>query len=137
MHGHRAEDVVDRSSERLAAIQDDEHALLDVQARSTRSASNATVIVLFSVEPSHSPSGTFTPSLLTPKATTQQRPFRSIPSSINAARRMSASERDISACKCSPVLPTNARLAALLLAERSPAATSSPTGSRVRSNGGC
>ena len=45
---------------------------------------------------------------------------------------MSASERDISACKCSPVLPTNARLAALLLAERSAAPTSSPTGSRVR-----
>jgi hypothetical protein len=79
MDGHRAEHVVDLRSERLAAIEDDEHALLDSRPLSTRSASSATVIVLFSVEPSHKPSGTFTPSVVTPSATTQQRPFRSIP----------------------------------------------------------
>ncbi len=42
--------------------------------------------VLFSVEPSHNPSGSFTPSVLTPSATMQQRPFSSIPSTINAAK---------------------------------------------------
>src|SRR5664280_243570 len=57
--------------------------------RPTRSASRWTVTVLFSVEPSQSPSGILTPSVLTPSATTQQRPFNSIPSSSNAARRTS------------------------------------------------
>ena len=68
--------------------------------------------VLFSVEPSHSPSGTLIPSVVIPSATTQQRPFSSIPSSISAARRTSASGRDISARRCSPVRPTNSRLTA-------------------------
>ena len=49
---------------------------------------------MFSVEPSHSPRGTFTPSVPTPKATTQQRPFRSIPSSIKAANLRSARLRE-------------------------------------------
>ena len=47
------------------------------------------VTVLFSVEPSHSPSGTLIPSVVIPRQTTQQRPFSSIASSISTARRMS------------------------------------------------
>ena len=42
----------------------------------TSSDSSATVIVLFCVKPSQNPSATFTPSLLTPSATTQQRPLQ-------------------------------------------------------------
>ena len=90
--------------------------------------------VLFSVEPSHKPSGVLIPSVVIPSATTQQRPFSSIPSSINAARRTSASDRDISAWRCSLVRPTNSRLTADLLVDRSALTTSWPTGSRVRAN---
>ena len=61
------------------------------------------VTVLFSVEPSHSPSGTLMPSVVIPSATTQQRPFSSIASSISTARRTSCSDRDISAARCSLV----------------------------------
>src|SRR5271154_818341 len=98
----------------------------------TRSARRRAVTVLFSVEPSHNPSGSFTPSVLTPSATTQQRPFSSIPSTINAARRRSARSRLINASRCSRVRPTNSRLTADFDADRSPTVTFSPTGSRVR-----
>jgi hypothetical protein len=90
--------------------------------------------VLFSVEPSQSPSGILTPSVLTPSARTQQRPFSSIPSSINAARRTSESGRAISAARCSPVRATNSRLTVDFDVERSAALTASPTGSRVLAN---
>jgi hypothetical protein len=90
------------------------------------------VTVLFSVEPSHSPSGTFTPSVVIPSATTQQRPFSSIASSINTASRTSASARPMSASRCSRVRPTNSREIADFEVERSASSTSSPTGSCVR-----
>jgi len=48
-----------------------------------------------------------------------------------------SSERDIRACRYSLVRPMNARLATLLLAERSAATTSSPTSSRARRNAWC
>ena len=84
--------------------------------------------VLFSVDPSQSPSGTLIPSVVTPSATTQQRPFSSIPSSIKAAKRMSPSARDINSRRCSPVRPTNSRETADLLVERSASTISWPTG---------
>jgi hypothetical protein len=46
------------------------------------------------------------------------------PSSISAARRTSASERDMSARRCSPVRPTNSRLTADFELERSRSSTS-------------
>src|SRR4051794_508137 len=100
----------------------------------TRSESRCAVTVLFSVEPSQSPSGTLVPSVVTPRQTTQQRPLSSTPSSISAARRMSPSGRDISARRCSPVRPTNSRETADFEVERSASTTSWPTGSRVRAN---
>jgi hypothetical protein len=63
-------------------------------------------------------------SVLTPRQTTPQRPFRSMPSSINAARRTSARLRLISARRCSPVRPTNSRLTADFDVERSASTTS-------------
>jgi hypothetical protein len=67
-----------------------------------------------------------------PSATTQQRPFRSIPSSISTARRTSLSGRLISANRCSRVRDTNSRDTADLLVERAACSTSAPTGSPVR-----
>ena len=131
LHGHGAEDIVDGCSEGLAAVQDDQDALLDVKAPGDEIGEEMDGDGLFSVEPSQSPSGIFTPSVLTPKATTQQRPFSSIPSSISAANRTSESERAIRAARCSPVRATNSRLTVDFDVERSAAATASPTGSRV------
>ena len=57
--------------------------------RSTRSDSSAVATVAFSVLPSHSPSGIFTPSVVIPSATIIIRPFSSSPSSIITASRRS------------------------------------------------
>ena len=65
-------------------------------------------------------------------ATTQQRPFRSIPSSISTARRRSSNGRDMSSIRCSRVRETNSRLTADLLVERAISSISAPTGSPVR-----
>src|SRR5205807_175795 len=64
--------------------------------RSTRSESSAVATVAFSVEPCQSPSGILAPSLVIPSATLLVRPCSSSPSSINTARRTSASLRLIS-----------------------------------------
>jgi len=89
--------------------------------------------VAFSVEPSQSPSGIFTPSVVIPSATTLVRPFRSIPSIIITASRTSSRRRLISASRFSRVRATNSRLTADFDVERASASTSAPTGSRVRS----
>jgi hypothetical protein len=52
--------------------------------------------VAFSVEPSQSPSGILTPSVVIPSATTCVRSAISSPSSIITARRTSSSRRNIS-----------------------------------------
>ena len=88
-----AEDVADGLAQRLGAVEDDEHALLDVQAALDEVREQRVATVAFSVEPSHSPSGCLTPSVSIPSATTQQRPLSSIPSSISTARRRSSSGR--------------------------------------------
>ena len=64
--------------------------------RSTRSASSIETSVAFSVLPSQSPSGIFTPSVEIPSATTCVRSAISSPSSIITARRTSSSRRLIS-----------------------------------------
>jgi hypothetical protein len=88
--------------------------------------------VAFSVLPSHSPSGIFTPSVVIPRATTFVRPLSSMPSIIITARRTSSSRRLISASRFSRVRETNVRLTADFDVERASASTSVPTGSRVR-----
>jgi hypothetical protein len=87
--------------------------------------------VAFSVEPSHSPSGIFTPSVVMPSATTLVRPLRSIPSIISTAKRTSSRRRDISASRFSRVRATNSRETAEREVERATASTSAPTGSRT------
>jgi putative SOS response-associated peptidase YedK len=76
---------------------------------STRSDSSAVATVAFSVDPSHSPSGTFAPSVVIPSATMFVRPFSSIPSSISTAKRMSSKRRAISSPSALRVRWTNAR----------------------------
>ncbi len=61
--------------------------------RSTRSASSVRASVAFSVEPSQSPSGILTPSVVIPSATTCVRSAISRPSSIITANRTSSSRR--------------------------------------------
>jgi hypothetical protein len=88
--------------------------------------------VAFSVDPSHSPSGIVTPSVLTPSATIIIRSLSSIPSIIITAKRRSASWRDISSPSAWRVRSMNVRDAELFDVERALVSTSSPTGSRVR-----
>jgi hypothetical protein len=87
---HRAEHLDDGGPQCLAPVQDDEHALLDVQAAVDEVGEQAPGDGLSSVEPSHRPSGTMTPSVVMPSATTQQRPLSSMPSSISPASRAPA-----------------------------------------------
>ena len=75
--------------------------------RSTRSASSVLASVAFSVDPSHSPSGILTPSVLMPSATTCVASAISIPSSIITARRTSSSRRPISSESAVVVRSTN------------------------------
>ena len=84
-----------------------EHALLDIQAAVDESASSSVVTRLFSVEPSHSPSGIFTPSVVIPSATTLVWSFRPTPSIISTASRTSSRRRAISSISASLVRATN------------------------------
>jgi hypothetical protein len=92
----------------------------------------AVATVAFSVDPSQSPSGIFTPSLVTPSATMLVRPFKSMPSSIRTARRTSAKRRAISSESASWVRSMKVREIADLLIPRATCSTSSPIGSPVR-----
>src|SRR5918999_3271526 len=74
---------------------------------STRSASSVRASVAFSVLPSQSPSGIFTPSVLMPSATTWVASAISRPSSIITARRTSSSRRLISSDSAVAVRSTN------------------------------
>ena len=91
-----AEHVLDRPAQGLPAVNDEQDRLLGIEPRSTKSASSERARFAFSVEPSHSPSGIFTPSVVIPSATTCVRSAMSIPSSIITARRTSSSRRPIS-----------------------------------------
>ena len=100
--------------------------------RSTRSDSSAVATVAFSVDPSHSPSGIFTPSVVIPKATIIIRPFSSSPSSIITASRRSPNWRLISSPSASRVRSTNDLDTADFDVDRALVLTCSPTGSYVR-----
>jgi hypothetical protein len=113
-----AEHVAHRLKQRLGAADDDQHALLSVEAAVDQiHEQRGGGLLAFSVEPSHNPSGCMTPSTSIPSATTQKRSLRSIPSSISAARRRSSSGRDINSIRFSRVLATNSRLTADLLVD--------------------
>jgi hypothetical protein len=68
LHRRVAEHVADRLPERLGAVDHEQDPLFGVEARSTRSDSSAVATVAFSVEPSQSPSGSLTPSVVIPSA---------------------------------------------------------------------
>jgi hypothetical protein len=106
--------------------------LLGIQAGSTRLDRSAVATVAFSIEPSQSPSGILTPSVVVPGATKLVRALSSIPSIIIIARRTSSSGRLTSASRFSRVPATNSRETADLDVERASLATSLSTGSRVR-----
>ena len=100
--------------------------------RSTRSESSALATVAFSLEPSHSPSGILTPSVVIPSATMFVRPFSSIPSSIITASLTSSRRRLISSSSATRVRSTNARDTDDFDVERALVSTPVPTGSCVR-----
>jgi hypothetical protein len=124
-----AEHVLDRAADCLPAVDDKEDRLLGIQPRSTRSDNSERASVAFSVEPSHSPSGIFTPSVVIPSATTWQRSAISIPSSIITARRTSSSRRPINSSSAVRVRSMNNSDTLLLPVERDWRSTCSPTGS--------
>jgi hypothetical protein len=81
------------------------------------------------VDPSHSPSGIFTPSVVIPSATTHVWSFRPTPSIISTARRASWRLRAISSSSASFVRATNVRDTADFDVDRACCSTGSPTGS--------
>jgi hypothetical protein len=104
--------------------------------RSTRADSSAVATVAFSVEPSHSPSGIFTPSVVIPSATIIIRSFSSLPSIIITARRRSASWRLINSESASRVRSTNVRDTALFDVDRARTSTSLRAPVRARGHTG-
>jgi hypothetical protein len=131
-HGGLAEDGADRLPQRLGAVDDEEDALLGIQAAVDEIAEQCggDRRVLGRALPQ--PSGILTPSVVMPSATTLVRPLRSMPSIIMTARRTSPSRRLMSASRFSRVRATNSRLTTDFDVERACASTSSPTSSRVR-----
>jgi hypothetical protein len=97
--------------------------------RSTRSASSVLASVAFSVEPSQSPSGILTPSVVMPSATTWVRSASSMPSSIITASRTSSSRRDINSDSAVVVRLTNISDTDVLPVAEDDSSTSLPTGS--------
>src|SRR5439155_2162267 len=129
LHGRLAEDVADRLAERLGAVDHEEDPLGGSRPRSTRSESSAVATVAFSVEPSQSPSGILTPSVVIPSVTTLVRPCSSSPSIIITASLMSSRRRLISSPSDRRVRSTNVRETAERDVDRAARSTSEPTGS--------
>jgi hypothetical protein len=100
--------------------------------RSTRSASSARTTVLFSVEPSHSPTGSFVPSAVMARATTTHRSARCSPSSISTLMSSSPRSRVISSPSAVSVCLTNRRDTADRLVDFALRSTGAPTGSAAR-----
>jgi hypothetical protein len=102
--------------------------------RSTRSASSVRTSVAFSVEPSHSPSGIFTPSVVMPSATTCVRSAISMPSSIITAKRTSSSRRLMSSSSAVAVRSMNISDTDVFDVAAAESSTSWPTGSPTTAN---
>ena len=90
--------------------------------------------VAFSVEPSQSPSGILTPSVVMPSATTCVRSAISIPSSIITANLTSSSLRDMSSSSALAVRSTNISDTDVFDVAPDACSTSSPTGSPTPAN---
>jgi len=90
--------------------------------------------VAFSVEPSQSPSGILTPSVLIPSATTCVRSTISSASSIITANLTSSSRRDISSPSALQVRSMNSSDTVDFDVAVDDCSTSAPTGSPTRAN---
>ena len=132
LHGHVAEHGADRLAQRFGAVDDEQHPLLGVQAALDQIRQQRGRDGRVSVEPSHSPSGIFTPSVLIPKATIIIRPLSSSPSSIITARRRSPNWRLISSPSASRGRSTNDLDTADFDVDRARVSILVPTGSCVR-----
>src|SRR5207247_258485 len=102
--------------------------------RPTRPANSMLASRAFSVEPSHSPSGILTPSVVIPSATTWVRSAISNPSSIITAGRTSSSRRDLSSSSPVAVRSTNLSDTDVFDVAEDERSTSSPTGSPTTAN---
>src|SRR4051794_33649747 len=100
--------------------------------RETRSASIDRTTVLFSVAPSHSPTGSLRPSAVIARATITHRPAMCSPSSISTLMSCSDRSRDSSSASAVSVSFTNRRETADRPVERAPSSTSVPSGSAIR-----
>jgi hypothetical protein len=87
--------------------------------------------VLFSVAPSHSPTGTFVPSAVIARATTQHRSAGCSPSTISTLMSNVDRSLDSNSARAVRVQATNRRETADLLVPAAAAITSAPTGSPV------
>ena len=88
----------------------------------------------FSVDPSHSPSGIFCPSVLIPSATTCVRSAISRPSSIITANLTSSRRRDINSPSAVRVRSMNISDTHVFAVDELESSTSPPTGSPTCSN---
>src|SRR3954464_1282792 len=100
--------------------------------RETRSASIDRTTVLFSVAPSHSPTGSLPPSAVIARATITHRPAMCSPSSISTVMSCSDRSRDSSSASAVSVSFTSRRETADRPVERAPSSTSVPSGSAIR-----
>ncbi|MEA2373178.1 MAG: hypothetical protein QOH12_3572 [Solirubrobacteraceae bacterium] len=135
MHqGVFAEDVLDRPSQRLAAIQDEQDRLPRVEAPLDQIGEQRARQRRVLSRAFPQPSGTFTPSVVIPSATTWTRPAISSLSSIITARRTSSSRRAISSPNAVRVFSMNTSEIVLFLVDVAVWSTCSPTGSPTRAN---
>src|SRR4051812_1623324 len=129
---HRVvEHLPDRRGQGFGAVQDGQDRLGDVQASSRSPTSRPRTRVVFSVDPSTTASGCFTPSIPMPNATTHRWSAKWTPSIMIATRSSpdrSAASRSLSAVS---VIATNFRDTADLLVDFASASTCAPTGSNA------
>jgi hypothetical protein len=69
-HGVVAEDLAHSLGERLATVEDEQHAVSAVKPRTLSEATKPRTTEAFSVEPSTTPKGTLVPFAVTPRAPT-------------------------------------------------------------------
>src|SRR6202171_3113371 len=101
----------------------------NARPRETRSASRVRTTVLFSVEPSHSPTGFLVPSAVMASATTTQRSPRCSPSSMSTLMSSPVKSRAINSASAVSVWRTNRREIAERLVDFACLSTRVPTGS--------
>jgi hypothetical protein len=100
--------------------------------RDTRSARRSFTTVVFSVSPSHSPTGTLVPSVVMARATTMQHSAKTTPSIIMAATSSSERSRATSSASLASVAALKRRDTADFEPLRATASSSVPMGSATR-----